>query len=73
MDCPTKDPEDYPASVLRSVLDDLRNQLSRPLGSIWLQSITDPQNFPQGTLRLTWGLHKWERETRCTVGCYSIL
>jgi len=53
MDCPTKDPEDYPASVLRSVLDDLRNQLSRPLGSIWLQSITDPQNFPQGTLRLT--------------------
>ena len=63
----TKEPEDYSASVLRSLPDDLRNRLSRPLGSMWLQSKNDPQNFPQETSRLTRGLKKEERATRCDV------
>jgi len=64
-DSPTKEPENYPASVLGSLLDDLRNQLSRPPGSIWLQSKNDPQNFPQKSSRLTPGLNKEEQATRC--------
>jgi len=64
-DSPTKEPENYPASVLGSLLDDLRNQLSRPPGSIWPQPKNDPQNFPLESSRLTPGLNKEEQATRC--------
>ena len=64
-DSPTKEPENYSASVLGSLLDDLRNQLSRPPGSIWLQPKNDPQNFPLESSRFTPGLNKEEQATRC--------
>jgi len=54
-DSPTKESQNYSASVLGSLLDDIRNQLSRPPGSIWLQPKNDPQNFPLESSRFTPG------------------
>jgi len=64
-DSPTKDPENYPASVLVSLLDDLRNQLWRPPGSIWLQPKNDPQSFLQESSRLTPVINNEEQARRC--------
>ena len=63
----------YSQSVSVSVPQDIirGSAISRPLGSIWLQSKNDPQNFPQETSRLTRGLNKEERAMRC-VSCIFV-